>query len=111
MYFQCIADTQILQHIRPHDLSHHHHHEHDDNDDASQTNSSSQSNHHHSNNLNISYSLTKEDVLNICPVLLYQLSTSTDSDSKNGCIFNSVLDEIETREENEEKSKEDILYG
>ncbi|XP_068142952.1 zinc transporter foi [Drosophila tropicalis] len=127
----CVAVSRLVHHVQPHDLTHHHeeaHHDHDDDDyednDAvlgehkvssnctsayNTTNPFSNLPCIHSSSAssmeehNPNFTLSRRDMLNLCPILLYQLTTLD-----GGCIDTSVLEQINADEIAREKG--DIVY-
>ncbi|XP_037956151.1 zinc transporter foi [Teleopsis dalmanni] len=133
----CISDSKLMHHIQSHDLSHKNHnqnkipdhsHQHDEltrkavnctlRSNGSTSVSLHEHNHIHSEDetegihiaCSSNYSLSAEDVINICPVLLYQLA-SPSTDERTGCIKGSVLSNVDKYEAADyDQNKEDIFH-
>ena len=91
------------------DLNHDHHHQQEQNFYNANTDDNTQQLHTSpKHDMHLNYTLSEDDLLNICPVLLYQLSSVVNSEA-NGCIQSSVLTEIESMQKFD--LKEDIFYG
>ncbi|XP_065360064.1 zinc transporter foi [Calliphora vicina] len=134
----CIADSKLVHYIKPHspplhdhhnnnnnhhnhsnDHHHHHHHHHDGSEEIStnctnvaegctQANTSEHINKDDNEHLN--YALNQEDIVNVCPILLYQLSSSINP-ANPGCISKELLLEIDEHELKQfQQNNEDILW-
>ncbi|TMW52200.1 hypothetical protein DOY81_002759 [Sarcophaga bullata] len=117
----CITDSKLIHYIKPHSPpihehhNHHHHHHHEieelsknctntTNADCSQANTSA-----HEDNQYLDYTLSLDDIVNVCPVLLYQMSSANDHE-KSGCINKGSLLEIDEHGIKGLNNKEDILW-
>uniref|UniRef100_A0A1I8PDX3 Zinc transporter foi n=1 Tax=Stomoxys calcitrans TaxID=35570 RepID=A0A1I8PDX3_STOCA len=126
----CIRDSKLISYIKssssPHDHDHtdhnHHHHHANESSDQDMRNCSDASEacalaHTHDDDEEVdedghnhfNYTLSSEDIVNVCPVLLYQLTSTSDSNNK-GCIEADILLEIDEHEAKRVKQpKEDIV--
>lgn len=124
----CIPDVKLLDYVRSHDDHN------DDGDGDGNDNNVRHRNEHLLNHINCQrndtekpcdhkqheYQITSheennvtlngKDLINICPVLLYQLSSYSETE-RSGCIRNSVLDNVQDFQASLFSSeKEDIMY-
>lgn len=132
-FFQCIADSKFIHYIKPHspplhdhhnEHNHHKHHHDHNHHDSEQINSNNCTNstegctdqtitseEHHRENEYLNYALNQEDIVNVCPVLLYQLSSELNS-ATPGCVDKELLVEIDERElKKYHHNNQDILWG
>uniref|UniRef100_A0A1I8N4E0 ZIP Zinc transporter n=1 Tax=Musca domestica TaxID=7370 RepID=A0A1I8N4E0_MUSDO len=130
----CIRDSKLISYVKPHPSAHEH-----DHDDAEHDDHNHHHDHHHhheeleSRNCSdtsegcalahthvehhgdeghhgyFNYTLTHDDIVHVCPVLLYQLTSNSDANNK-GCIENEVLLQIDVRSQHVDRPKEDIMY-
>ncbi|XP_061398914.1 zinc transporter foi [Musca vetustissima] len=110
-----------------HDDHNHHHHQHSHNheenrncSDASEgcalahtqvnDHDDDEHNHHGDSAEYYNYTLTANDIVHVCPVLLYQLTSNSDTNNK-GCIGSEVLLQIDLQQtQHASVPKEDIMY-
>ncbi|XP_017844035.2 zinc transporter foi [Drosophila busckii] len=124
----CVSTSDLVQHVKPHDLTHqhsHHQHQHQhehEHDPSSQLNNCTLEQSLNGNNVsNITcppqqqlehepheahsdYQLSAEHLLHLCPVLLHELATSS-----GGCIEPATLAVIDNNERKQQQ-KDDIFY-
>lgn len=135
-FFQCIRDSKLISYVKPHtssshdheDHNHHHNHhnhhshgsssEHDHEDHESKNCSDTSEGcalaHTHvedEHNEYFNYTLSHADIFNVCPVLLYQLTSNSDANNQ-GCIEEAILVEINEHESKRDNNyNEDIMFG
>ncbi|XP_075159412.1 solute carrier family 39 fear-of-intimacy [Haematobia irritans] len=127
----CIGDSKLISYVKSHD---HHEHDHNHHHESHYSNESSDvdirncsdstegcalahthmdddgHDHDHDHHDHSNYTLSSEDIVNVCPVLLYQLTSTSDSNNK-GCIEADILLEIDEHEAKRVKRpKEDIIF-
>ncbi|KAM7355145.1 solute carrier family 39 fear-of-intimacy isoform 1-T4 [Cochliomyia hominivorax] len=125
----CIADSNLVDYIKPHsppvhdhhndnnnNYHHHHHHHHDSEQFSNNCTNSTEgcitptNTSEHNDSEEHSYDLNQEDIINVCPVLLYQLSSFTNHENP-GCIDKELLLEIDEHErKNYQHNNQDILW-
>nr|XP_014088806.1 zinc transporter foi [Bactrocera oleae]XP_036216516.1 zinc transporter foi [Bactrocera oleae] len=112
----CVSDAALVYHVQPHKRIEHTHlhieramncNDTDATDcaHAQQNQSKHRVLHEHTPN----YTISKEDMLHLCPVLLYQMASPLAGD-RAGCIDSSILEHVEAYEASEYDAKEDIVY-
>lgn len=111
----------MIHYIKPHSASlydhHNHHHHHEDHVEISKNCSSptegctEANTSKHIENEHVNYALNQDDIVNVCPVLLYQLS-SANIPLRPGCINKDLLLEIDENEiKHYQQNNQDILWG
>ncbi|XP_011201431.2 zinc transporter foi [Bactrocera dorsalis] len=112
----CVSDAALVYHVQPHKLIEHTHPHveravHCNESDATDCAQAQQNQpkfkvlHEHTAN----YTISKEDMLHLCPVLLYQMASPLAGD-RAGCIDPSILEHVEANEASEYSAKEDMVY-
>uniref|UniRef100_A0A1B0BAA6 EF-hand domain-containing protein n=1 Tax=Glossina palpalis gambiensis TaxID=67801 RepID=A0A1B0BAA6_9MUSC len=116
----CIVDSKLVHYIKPHeryDCMHHHQQHHLNGEGHSVCVNSTEDGCAHGcatasleSFTHSNYTLSPQDLMNICPVLLHQLITASQDPEERGCIKAEILVQIDSLEAKHfRKHKDDIL--
>ncbi|XP_028894977.1 zinc transporter foi [Zeugodacus cucurbitae] len=113
----CVTDAALVYHVQPHKIVEHTHPhiEHAVNCTDSSATDCAHAQQNHQKHIGLhehasNYTISKDDMLHLCPVLLYQMASPLIGE-RDGCIDPSILEDVEEFEASEyDAKKEDMFY-